>query len=151
MDYKKKPYVQYETLNLSYKQECLLSRLIKKDKEDRKRKRLNSKKQRTKVEEKVEKPIIEKASASAVAPIPVKQKSPRGRKPTGKKTTTVGICIPTVMFNRIKKIAKEQEKVNDESKIVTVQTIIKKILFDYFEEKDQLSLFDKKDQKKKKQ
>lgn len=151
MDYKKKPYVQYETLNLSYKQQCFLSRLIKKDKEDQRRKRLNSKKQSSRVEEKVEKQIVPEASTQEVPVIPIKPKSPRGRKPTGKKTTTVGICIPTSLFNRIKKIAKEQEKVNDESKIVTVQTIIKKILFDYFEEKDQLSLFDKKDQKKKKQ
>lgn len=68
--------------------------------------------------------------------------SRRGRKPTGKKTMTVGMGLPKWLYDRLQQDAKAKED-SKEHEICTVQNIIRNILFKYYENMDQPTLFEK--------
>ena len=74
----------------------------------------------------------------------VKKHSNRGRKPTGKKTRTLGVSLPTWLVDRLKKDAEEKET-GEKSNVFTPTRYIRSLLIDHYRSKDQLTMFNEKE------
>lgn len=123
---------KFENLNLSFNQNNLLLRLKKKDKENLKKKKLESIKSASTI-----KTSRNNGDDSSLL-IPPK----RGRKATGSKTVMISLTLSQSFHKKLEALAEKREDAI--GKTTSIQKVIKEILIEHIESLEQLRLFQEK-------